>query len=60
MGSLMEGGVCVGGLCSYSEGTTEIVLFTSNVWLHLIELQSCCNSDWPVIDLCSDGKRQLN
>lgn len=40
-------------------GTTEIVLFTSNVWLHLIELQSrCCNSDWPLIDLSSDGERQ--
>lgn len=40
-------------------GTAEIVLFTSFVWLRLIELWSCrCNSDWPLIDLSSDGQRQ--
>ena len=39
--------------------TTEIVLFTSNVWLHVIELQSYCrNSDWPLIDLSPDNRRQ--
>lgn len=57
-GKEMEGGV--GFLLWGGEGgTTKIVLFTSNVWLHLIELQSrCCNSDWPLIDLSSDGERQ--
>lgn len=39
--------------------TTKIVLFHSTVWLNFIELQSCCcNSDWPLIDLRSDGERQ--